>query len=192
MNTQRGVLWSIDRLLKSPNLFSPARLPSFPDWKHVEAGELGEWWQWWRWWWWGWAVGCTDEEEEKCVCVCEREIEKRRLCVWERGWKQKGKKDRTCFRLVVLLQWLCAFLSSLEQCDPAAVALRSLNFWISESGKSCWLIPKQSQAQSFHLTWAIELSCTWIWCNTWSLLPPTLLSLPSLSLQQHVYSLNYD
>lgn len=87
------------------------------------------------------------------------------------------------FHMHFFLQWLSAFLFLLGQCDPASVVLLSLNFSISESGKSFWLIPQQSQTQSSHLMWAKELSCTQIWCNTRSFLPP----IPgSRSSQQHV------
>lgn len=39
-----------DRQLEYPHLFGQARLPSFPHWTRVEAGELGDWW-------WGLGVG---------------------------------------------------------------------------------------------------------------------------------------
>lgn len=135
------------------------RLPSLPQWSHAGAGELG------RGWWCGhrWKGG-------KCVCMYKAP-------------KNETKLVFVFFHMHFFLQWLSAFLFLLGQCDPASVVLLSLNFSISESGKSFWLIPQQSQTQSSHLMWAKELSCTQIWCNTRSFLPP----IPgSRSSQQHV------
>lgn len=79
-------------------------------------------------------------------------------------WAGTHKGEINCFWHKSLLRSLNVFLSVQGQRDPVAFVLLSLHFWVSESGKSCGLIPEQSQAQSPHLTWA-EPDMDMMYCN---------------------------
>lgn len=107
-------------------------------------------------------VGEQMKRREKCT-MCGRARETARVKA-ERQNTQENARE-IVFDTKVFRGSLTAFLFPQGQCDPAAIARLSLNLWVSESGKSFWLIPEQSQAQSSHLTWAQELSQTWIWCT---------------------------